>query len=161
MLQTLTQERITVGEVGKWGVRVGGDWYSLDKKSGLSPAHFVPNQTYDVTVAASTTGKKYIHQLLASYAAPATPAPAPAPAPLPPPLPAPAAQVPAPLPTLPALPPTPRQISPEVRGQVRMHAVIGALQSPAGHVFAATPAEYDAWVKRAADLVVSYTFEGN
>lgn len=47
-----------------------------------------------------------------------------------------------------------------IAGQVRMHCVVAALQSPAGPAFAPTEEAYMALVLKLADLAFEYTFKG-
>lgn len=47
-----------------------------------------------------------------------------------------------------------------IAGQVRMHCIVAALQSPAGPAFAPTTEAYLALVKQLADLAFEYTFQG-
>jgi hypothetical protein len=46
----------------------------------------------------------------------------------------------------------------KIRGQVRMHSILAALQSPAGPAFSPTAEEYDKWLVKMADIAVEYTF---
>jgi hypothetical protein len=46
----------------------------------------------------------------------------------------------------------------KIRGQVRMHAILAALQSPAGPAFSPTAEGYETWVTKMADIAVAYTF---
>jgi hypothetical protein len=46
----------------------------------------------------------------------------------------------------------------KIRGQVRMHAILAALQSPAGPAFSATAEMYETWLLKMADIAVTYTF---
>lgn len=47
-----------------------------------------------------------------------------------------------------------------IAGQVRMHCIVAALQSPAGPAFAPTEEAYIALVTKLADLAFEYTFQG-
>lgn len=81
MAQPSIVETITVLQVGKYGVRVDEKtWYGVNEP--LTPSHFVPQQTYRVSISVSKTGKKYIKDVLAvSEGAPVVAAPAPEAAP--------------------------------------------------------------------------------
>jgi hypothetical protein len=47
-----------------------------------------------------------------------------------------------------------------IEGQVRMHCIIAAIQSPAGPAFAPTKEAYLALVNELADVAFAYTFKG-
>jgi hypothetical protein len=47
-----------------------------------------------------------------------------------------------------------------IAGQVRMHCIVAALQSPAGPAFAPTAEAYLDLVKKLADVAFEYTFQG-
>lgn len=58
---TLTKETITIGAIGKFGVKVGDVWYGT-KKDTLKPTDFVAGQTYDVlTEPWSKNGKSGVN----------------------------------------------------------------------------------------------------
>lgn len=48
----------------------------------------------------------------------------------------------------------------KIAGQVRMHCIVAALQSPAGPAFAPTEEAYLVLVQKMADLAFEYTFLG-
>lgn len=63
MSQVATVENITVLQVGKYGVRVDDKtWYGVNEP--LTPSHFAPGTTYNVSLSTSKTGKKYIKEVL-------------------------------------------------------------------------------------------------
>lgn len=58
---TLTKETITIGQIGKFGVKVGDVWYGI-KKDTLKPTDFVAGQTYEVlTEPWSKNGKSGVN----------------------------------------------------------------------------------------------------
>lgn len=65
-----TRETIVVEQVGKYGPKVNGVFYSLSPKSNLRPEQFVAGRQYDVLIytsvpsAKSAGGKKYINQIV-------------------------------------------------------------------------------------------------
>jgi hypothetical protein len=63
MANVLTQEAITVEQVGKFGVRTGEVWYGVNEP--IKPESFTVGTTYTVAISTSSTGKKYIKEVLA------------------------------------------------------------------------------------------------
>lgn len=77
---TLTKETVTIGSIGKFGVKVGDVWYGTAKDT-LKPTDFVAGNTYEVlTEPWSKNGKsgKNIVQIVASGSSSAAAASAPA-----------------------------------------------------------------------------------
>lgn len=73
---TLTKETITVGAIGKFGVKVGDVWYGTAKDT-LKPTDFVAGQTYEVLTEPWAKGGKSgknITQIIGQGAASAAPA---------------------------------------------------------------------------------------
>lgn len=60
----MQKETITISFPGKYGPNINGTFYNVDQKSGINPQSFEKGKTYDVLVQVSSTGKKYIKQIV-------------------------------------------------------------------------------------------------
>lgn len=140
-------ENIQVLQVGKFGVRVDEKtWFGVNEP--LTPAHFVPNEGYKVSVTVSKTGKKYINEILGTEVKGPTVAPAAAaPSTLTPP---------APVTSTPVVSQKLDEKSIQIQRQGLYQA---ALQSPALAQWAVSQNEYLALVRQAADAGIAYVRE--